>query len=1182
MERTKFTKLCAFLLALSFLIPGGMVAAAADDTDSSSVTDKTIDDVREQLSAISYDEYSSKYANVGRAEREIVINGVDYDKENTTAAVYADTYDGVEALYTPDTGTVSWKVSIPETAKYSMIVEFYPVVAKSTSVQRVLRIDGRIPFAESRYITISKNWKNEYHEGEIKVGKNENPDDYLAAASAAGITAKAEAREDGTYILYSFPEYWTAESSKLVDENIIRYFRLDIDRNEIRNTMYQQPKWSALEMRDIDGFYPESFEFVFTAGEHQISLEAVNEPLAIKAIRLVPHEDLVPYEEYRSRYANEPYGTDKIKIEGEYTSAISSQTIYPVEDRAGAINSPTDTSRTVLNTIGGDKWQTSGQWVEYSFRPSTDGIYRVVFRFRQNILDGIFTSRAMYIYSEGLQEGEKGYYNGIPFKEAAELVFNYSTDWQTGSLQYPIKIEDEEGTLKTEYRDIELYFKGGVTYTVRFQVTLGAIGRIVRQLNESLLSINNDYLSILKLTGANPDPYRDYGFYRIMPDTIIDLKVQALVLEKIADELASTAGVKSTNVATLTKIVWLLLRMNGSEDQVARNLSNLNSYLGTLGTLLSNVKTQPLQLDYLIIQSPEEKVPKAKPNFFESFAHEISSFIMSFIRNYDRMGATEASQSKDAIEVWLATGRDQAQVVRNLINNDFTPQFGHPVNLKLISGATLLPSILAGRGPDVYIGLGEDNVINYAIRGALMNVENYEGFYDIAINEETREFNEAAMLVLGISDADGNYHYYGLPETQHFPMMFLRTDILSDLDIDIPRTWDDLLEAVPILQANNMQIGLNSSLSPNYGGSVANAPPPDYRIFLYQMGGTLFADDGMRINLDSDLALKAFEKMCNMFTMYSFPYKYDFANRFRTGEMPIGISSYTSTYNLLVVYATEIKGLWQFVPLPGFEDENGNIDNTTVSTVSAIVMIVGCDNEEGAWEFMKWHAGADCQSAYANEMVAILGDSAKHPTANIHALESLPWTTEEYNNVSLQFNRLASIPNYPGSYIITRYVKFAYLDAYNDNKDPVERIQNYVPIINKEIIKKRLEFDLEVLELGQTLAEKRIDQVLWLLDKIEASLSYSTAYAEAIHGVRYAIESEEPAAMIVSAEAITNILNTLDPTGSIVDNEIDAVKKAKNCFAYDVYKYTDDFATLIYYTAKFTNEAGKALISYIH
>lgn len=1178
MERKKLTKLCAFLLALSFLIPGGVVAAAADETDSTSVTDKTIEDVREQLSAISYDEYSAKYANVGRGESEIVIQGVDYDKENTNAEVYVDTFEGVEALYLPDTGTVSWKVSVPKTAKYSIVFEYYPIVAKSTSIQRVLRIDDRIPFSESRYITILKNWKNNYAEGEVKVGKNESAADYLAAASAAGIEARAEEREDGTYILYSFPDYWTSESSGLVDEKIIRFFRLDIDRNEIRNGMDQAPKWSTLELRDIDGFYPESFEFVFTAGEHIISLEAVSEPMALKAIRLVPHKDLMSYEEYRSRYANEPYGTDKIKIEGEYPSAVSSQTIYPVEDRAGAINSPTDTSRTVLNTIGGDKWQTSGQWIEFKFRPNADGIYRGVLRFRQNILDGIFTSRTMYVFSEGLGEGEKGYYNGIPFKEATELVFNYSTEWQSGSLQYPIKIEDEKGNLTTEYRDIELYFKGGVTYTLRFEVTLGSMGRIIRQLSESLLVLNNDYLTILKLTGANPDPYRDYGFYRIMPDTIIDLKVQAQILQKISDELATTAGVKSTNVATLTKIIWLLLRMNGSEDQVARNLSNLNSYLGTLGTLLSNAKTQPLQIDYLVIQSPEEKISKAKPNFFETFAHEISSFIMSFIRNYNRMGATELSESTEAVEVWLATGRDQAQVVRNLINNDFTPTTGYPVNLKLVAGSTLLPSILAGSGPDVYIGLGDDNVINYAIRGALMNIENYEGFYEFAINEDTREFNEAAMLVLGITDADGVYHYYGLPETQTFPMMFIRTDILSDLDIDIPKTWDDLLEAVPILQANNMQIGLNSSLSPNFSGS--DAPAPDYKIFLYQMGGTLFADDGMRINLDSDLSLKAFEKMCNMFTMYSFPFKYNLANRFRTGEMPIGIAPYTSTYNILVVYATEIKGLWQFVPLPGFEDEEGNIDNTAVSSVSSIVMITGCTNEIGAWEFMKWHAGAECQSAYANEMVAILGDSAKHPTANIHALESLPWTTEEYRNVKLQFNKLASIPNYPGSYIIGRYVKFAFLDAYNDNKDPVDRIQSYIPIINKEIIKKRNEFDLETLELGQTLADKRIEQVMWLLDKIETSSSYSSGYAEAIYGVRYAIDSGEPAAMIVSARVISDILKSLDPTGEKVANEIDAVKKAKNCFAYDVYKYTEDFATLVYYTAKFLNEAGNALNSY--
>ena len=91
-------------------------------------------------------------------------------------------------------------------------------------------------------------------------------------------------------------------------------------------------------------------------------------------------------------------------------------------------------------------------------------------------------------------------------------------------------------------------------------------------------------------------------------------------------------------------------------------------------------------------------------------------------------------------------------------------------------------------------------------------------------------FNEAAMKVLEIEDADGVMHTYGLPETQSFEMMFVREDILAQLDIEIPKTWDDVKDAIPDLQANNLQIGYTI----------------DYKIFLYQMGGDRFADDGLR------------------------------------------------------------------------------------------------------------------------------------------------------------------------------------------------------------------------------------------------------------------------------------------------------------------------------------------------
>ena len=1171
MERTKFQRLCALLLVLACLIPGGVMGVAAEDVTSSadadtSISDKTIADVREQLNAISYEEYRQDLVDVKPGDTAIVVDGKSYDKDATDAKVEINTYDGVEALYTPDSGNVVWNITVPETRKYSIVIDYYPVEGKATSIQRIFRIDGTIPFAEARYITMAKRWENDYTKAELKVGKKDNAADMIAAAAAVGITAVTEERENGTYVVYDMPELWTSETANFVIDNLVRYFVVDIDLNEIRNSMFQSPAWSTFELKDVDGFYSESFEFLFEAGEHQISLEAVNEPVAIKSISLVPHENMGSYEDYIAQYAGEAKGGDKVMLEAEYPSAISTQTVYPVEDRTCAVNSPTDTGRTLLNTIGGDKWQTSGQWIEYTFTVNSSGLYQIVPRFRQNILDGIYSSRVLYIYSKGLNEGAKGYYNGIPFAEATEFVFNYSTDWQATPLQYLVRTEDADGNLTTTYQEVEFYFEAGVEYTVRFEVALGSMGPIVRQIDESLEAINNDYLDILQLTGANPDKYRDYGFYRIMPDTIIDLKVQADLLQEVATNLATLAGVKSTNTATIEKVVTLLKRMHGDEDEIARNLDQLKSYLGTLGTTLSDSKTQPLQMDYLVIQSAEEKLPKAKPNFFQSFAHEMSSFFMSFFRNYDRMGATvENVDDEEVVEVWLATGRDQAQVVRTLINNDFTPVYEYPVNLKLVAASTLLPSILAQSGPDVYIGLGEDTVINYAIRGALMSVEDREGFYDMAINPETREFNDAAMLVLGIEDSDGLYHYYGLPENQSFPMMFIRTDILADLNIDIPKTWDDILEAVPVLQANNMQIGLSN----------------DYRIFLYQMGGTLFADEGMRINLDSNTALESFDKMCNMFTMYSFPYTFDFANRFRTGEMPIGIASYVATYNQLVVYATEIRGLWQFVPMPGMLDAEGNINNVSISTVSAIVMISGCSNEEGAWKFMQWHADEQCQSDYANEMAAILGDSAKHSTANLNALADLPWTSEEYKNVALQFNNLASIPNYPGSYIIGRYTNFAFLDAYNDRADPTTELLSYITTINKEITKKRNEFNLETLEIGQTKASKRIAQVTGLLNDITESSSYNSSYDSSITSARQALRSEEAAAMLVASEQLRGMLSMVDPSGKIAEGEIASVKEKYNCYSFEVYEYIEEFATQIYYAAEYLEDAAEALNSYV-
>ncbi len=1101
---TKFKRAVALCLAILTFCSTFFVSAAANDAKETSVTQDAIESAKELLGTISYSDYSKQYAETKRGTEEVVISGLDYIAEKTTAEVSKNTYDGIEALYTGDSGIVTYKVVIPEDGMYAISTDYWPVADKSTAIQRILRIDDKVPFSEAYYLTLPKVWTTIY-----------NPEDR-----------------------YEFDGQW-------------REHRRDIDNNEIRGTMEQTPEWCKYSLRDVEGFYKDNFEFYFTKGEHYISFEGVAQPMAISQITIYPYEAPISYAEYIKQYANEPKGTSVIKLEAEYPAYSSTNTVYPEEEASSAMTSPANTTASMLNIIGGDKWQTAGQRLTYTFKVDASGMYQIVPRYIQNITDGMYSSRTLELYSDDtVAEGAKGYYDGVPFDEARELRFNYSTKWNVDPLRFGTKGEGEEDAI--DYTNVEFYLEAGVEYTMVFEVSLGTMADIVRKVDAALTAINNDYLNIMRLTGADPDPYRDYYFQSVMPDTIIDLYRQSVVLKKVAEELVALAGVKSSNVATLEKTYILLEDMSRDEDEVARNLERLKTYIGNLGTWLNDAKTQPLRLDYIMIQGAEEKLPKAEANFFEAFWHELQRFFQSFFRNYDRMGATvDASEMVGANEVWLAYGRDQTQVIRNLINNDFTPSTGITIDLKLVAGGTLLPSILSGQGPDVYLGLGDDNVINYAIRGAILPVEDMKDFADLALYYQVDEnfntlydengkplvnpnaqFNDAAMLVLGIADADNKMHYYGLPETQNFSMMFIRTDILAELGIDTLDTWDDLMAAATTLAENNMTIGLNN----------------DYKIFLYQMGGTLFADDGMRINLDSNVALDSFETMCNMFTQYSFPYKYDFVNRFRTGEMPIGIAGYNGTYNHLIVFATELRGLWEFVPLPGYYQVNSEgkreLNNVSVSSVSSVVMINGCTDQEDAWEFMTWYTSDKTQVDYSNEMVAILGDSAKHPTANMVALETMPWTNKEYKNLWGQFEKLASIPNYPGAYIIGRYTKFAFLSAYNDNADPVSELLSYITTINKEINRKREEFGLETLEIGETLASKRRD---WILGYSVDGEGRETILEDA-SGNKYGIEALSDAAKSTYANELKAVKDALAAiptyTGYCADEYIQALRDA--------------------------------------
>ena len=1011
----RLTCLVLSLLMFASMLPAA-VLAADEVTETEAPQKTTLQEISETLNSYSYADYREEYADAARGTGTVEVKAVDYLASETTAEVsVVSDYQGKsgKSLMIDDDGKVTWEVNIPSTGFYAIKLDYCSVTEKTNSIERSLYINGVLPFAEVRDLVMKKIWVNTYTDGR---------------------------------------------------------FEIDSNGNELRPVSNVQHTWQEYTFIDPNSYFADPFEFYFEKGVNTISLGAVREDVVIQTITFFPYEDLPTYAEYVSG-KSEAAAAEKIHIAAETPSRTSDFTVYPIYDRKSAISEPQDSSKIMLNTIGSEKWQTAGQWVEYDFDVQTAGLYEIVFRFRQNELAGMYTSRKVYI------DGK------IPFEESNYLKFNYNANWQVESAN--------NGADTFQY-----YLEPG-KHSIRIEVTLGEMGNVVREVSAIMTSINTDYLSLLKLTGASPDSYRDYGFGRVLPEVVTDLVVQSIALQDVMNYIENMANVKSSNSATLEQIARLLRKMGTDEDEIAKNMGSLKSNIGTLGSWINNVKNQPLELDWIDIQPASMPKARAEANFFQALWFELRQFGASFFTDYNSLGATTDGQKSDRkVEVWITANRDQAQITRNLMDNDFGPTTGIDASLKLVAGGTLLPSVLAGVGPDIALpGTGVDP-IQYAIRSAVVAVnpeaytepgkdpvtgrdnEYLAGVFTNFHDVKTR-FTDAAMIPLTLYGK-----VYGLPDHQSWNMMFYRTDILSDLGLEVPKTWDDLLAAIPVLQFNNMTIGLSQ----------------DYMMYMYQLGGHLWADDGMRINLDANISLEAFEKMCNMFTQYSLPISYDFANRFRTGEMPICIQNYTA-YNNIIIFATELAGLWEFGPVPGTIRSDGTFSNTTMSGTDAVVMMAGVKDIEAAWEYMCWFTDTKFQVDYSNEMVAILGPAAKNATANQEALEELPWTSREYSQLMKQMDITSAVTQYPGSYILARYTSFAFLNSYNNNADPVDSLLEYINTINKEINRKRTEFNLETLEIGQTLASKRLGQAADAIAELDDSAKSSAPVAAASEAI---------------------------------------------------------------------------------
>ncbi|MCM1131907.1 MAG: extracellular solute-binding protein [Ruminococcus flavefaciens] len=781
--------------------------------------------------------------------------------------------------------------------------------------------------------------------------------------------------------------------------------------NQVRPSQVQHGMWQECTVKDPDGLFSEPLFFYLTEGVHKISFSSERAEFALESFEFF---NPAVTESYKTPPDLESSASNIFRIEGENALYKSDAVLSPTYDNSSCKASPADPVKVVYNTIGADgSWKDSLQsltWVISAEEVQEGGWFRLGIKARQNQMRGLYSNRRILI------DGE------TPCRELEQVKFYYDKDW---SITTP---QTESG------EDIYVYLEGGMNHTITMECVTGEIGESLRKLDSVVDRLNEYYRKILMVTGPYPDKYTDYYVQEKIPGLVDGLDGISRELRDIQAEIETVST--GSEVALLGNMAVILDKCVEKPLKIPDYLSQIKENITSVSAVMRDYCEQPLEIDYIEFATCDRQFEDCKEGIFESIWFAFKSFAGSFFEDY-----TTLSDIKDeeAVEVWVALGRDEAQIVRELTESGFMADYDIPVSVNLVSGG-IVEATLSGKEPDSALFLGGEFPVNLASRGLLADISQYEGFGNVA-----ERFQKNALT---------HYQYqggtYGLPITQSFPMMFYRIDILSELGITSPpETWDNLIDMLPALQRNYMSAGL---VLPSTNISPATESGHTFAMLMLQQGTGYYSDDMTASVLDSTSAVQAFERWTDFYTNYSFEQSYDAFSRFRTGEYPIVIANY-SFAGQLETASPEINGLWDFCPVPGTL-RDGNLYHTANSTGTGAVIFSSSDKKEQAWEFIKWFTQDDIQARFGSRREGMLGTIGRFETANINALGHLSWSENQLERLRKQQSELEEIPIIPASYAVTRNIMNAFRETVNEGENPRDMLVWYNRDINDEIERK--------------------------------------------------------------------------------------------------------------------------------
>jgi len=798
--------------------------------------------------------------------------------------------------------------------------------------------------------------------------------------------------------------------------------------DEVQPRQIEIYRWQTVSLSDSKGMYSSPFRIYFSSGRHTIRFNYIDQPVAISCIVLKSPERLPGYAEVKKLYeAKCRYSGTTIKLQAENSVLYKSEPTLRRASDSDPMTEPVSMESKKLNFMGGWRWRLGNQSITWKIDVPEDGLYKIGFRYLQSYNDGLPVFRQIAI------DGK------IPFAEMEEYAFWFGENWQTDVFH-------------SESGEPYLFYLSRGEHELTMTVKMGPLYRLVHSLTESSYALSDIIHRIAMITGADPDPLYNYYLEKRIPGIVENLKKIALRLQGDIDMLDGISTRRTVWARNFTAIKEQLEKMIADPDIISNKTAQIENAQNTLGDVILSLQDQPLGIDYLLVGSEEEKWVNKKSNIFQKIYLTLYNFVRSFKVDYDSIGNTYDKDDGNVkvINVWVSRGKEWGEIIKEMADTQFTPETNIAVNMNILPSSqlnigafnVLMLALSSGNAPDVALGISAASPVEFAIRDAVLNLEEFDDYEEI-------DSGFLPGMIIPLKYRGG---VYALPETMDFRVLFYRKDIIGELGVKLPETWEDLYKLVlPALYQNNMEF-------------YYPVNPVDISPFLFQRGGSFYNEDNTRSGLDTPEAVQAFKELTELYTNYGVPVKADFFSRMRTGQMPMGIAGF-GTYMQLSTSAPELYGRWAIAPLPGTRKEDGTIDRTTAGTSAEAAMILSrTAYSREAWEFLKWWTSSGTQEQFGKELEALIGVEARWNTSNIEAFKNIPWKKDDLETIIGQWPEYKEMPVTPGGYFTVRHITNAWIRSVIGGMLVRDSLEQAVKDINKELRSKHEEYGIIIDE----------------------------------------------------------------------------------------------------------------------